>query len=59
MVLLHHFLVQVVHQVKGAKATMLTYRDVNHHAHEAHLDDFNVCLVHQHDIFELRKLFAI
>lgn len=55
MVLLHHILVHMVHEIKGAQPSMLPYRYVDHHAHEAYLDDLNISLVHKHYVSDFGK----
>ena len=56
MVLLDHIQIQMVHEIQSAKAPMLAYRNVDHHAHEADFNDLNVSLVHKHDVPNLREL---
>ena len=46
-------LIQVVHQVVRAKPTVLTNRNIDADAHEIQLDDFNIGLINQNDIFDL------
>lgn len=50
MVLTNDLVVKVIHEVKCAEPTMLTYWDVNAHAHEAEFDDLYISLVNQHDV---------
>lgn len=48
-----NFLIDEIHQVQGAQATMLSHANIYHHSHILHLYNFYICLIDQHNVFFL------